>query len=160
MIKNNCGYELLEFIPCEESDVIKYENVTGSGVVYKVDNKYLVGFNNWRKQWEIPAGRIENGETARQAAIRELYEETHQEANNLEFKGLFKKKRPNGEIVYMAIFFCEKEEIVAFVKKDNDENDDIKLWDLKEDIGYVDEIDAEIIRILEIGSYLDREHIH
>ena len=149
MIKNKCGYELLEYIPCKENDLIKYENVTGAGVIYKVDNKYLVGFNNWRKQWEIPAGKIESGETARQTAIRELYEETHQKADNLEFKGLFKKKRPNGEIVYMAIFFCEKEEIITFVKKADDENDNIKLWDLKEDIGYVDEIDAEIIRIIE-----------
>lgn len=59
MIKNNCGYELLEFIPCDENDIIDYENVTSSGVIYKVDNAYLMGFNNWRKQWEIPAGGIE-----------------------------------------------------------------------------------------------------
>lgn len=97
----------------------------------------------------IPAGRIEKGESARQAAIRELFEETHQQVDDIEFKGLFKKKRPNGEIVYMAIFLCVKDRILPFIKKDNDENGEIKLWDLKEDIGYVDEIDLKIIELIE-----------
>lgn len=145
IIKNRCGYELLSYIPCDEQEIINYENVTGAGIVFKVNSSYLIGFNNWRKQWEIPAGRIEKGESARQAVIRELLEETHQKVDDIEFKGLFKKKRPNGEIVYMAIFLCIKDNIVPFVKEDKDENDEIKLWDLKEDIGYVDEIDLKII---------------
>ena len=147
--KNKCGYELLEYIPCDEQEIINYKNVTGAGVVYKVGNKYLIGFNDWRMQWELPVGGIEEGESAKQAAIRELFEETHQKVDNVEFKGLFKKKRPKGEIVYTAIFFCEKDGIVPFVKNDADENVEIKLWDLKEDIGYVDEIDLKIIEILQ-----------
>jgi len=147
--KNKCGYELLEYIPCNEQEIINYENVTGAGIVVKVNDEFLIGFNNWRKQWEMPAGRIEKGESARQAAIRELLEETHQKVENIEFKGLFKKKRPNGEIVYMAIFLCVKDGIVPFVKKEDDEMDEIKLWDLKEDIGYVDEIDLKIIKIVQ-----------
>lgn len=149
IIKNKCGYELLEYIPCNEKEIINYENVTGAGIVVKVNDEFLIGFNNWRKQWEIPAGGIEKGESARQAAIRELFEETHQKVENIEFKGLFKKKRPNGEIVYMAIFLCIKDGIVPFVKKDDDENDEIKLWNLKENIGYVDEIDLKIIEIIQ-----------
>ena len=149
IIKNKCGYELLEYIPCNEQEIINYENVTGAGIVVKVNDEFLIGFNNWRKQWEIPAGGIEKGESARQAAIRELLEETHQKVENMEFKGLFKKKRPNGEIAYMAIFLCEKDGIVPFVKKDDDENDEIKLWNLKENIGYVDEIDLKIIEIIQ-----------
>lgn len=109
----------------------------------------MIGFNDWRMQWELPVGGIEEGETARQAAIRELFEETHQKVDNVEFKGLFKKKRPNDEIVYTAIFFCKEDNIVPFIKNDADENIEIKLWDLNEDIGYVDEIDMEIIRIIE-----------
>lgn len=147
-IKNKCGYELLEYISCLEKEITNYENVTGAGIVFKVNNSYLLGFNNWRKQWEIPAGRIEKGESAREAAIRELFEETHQQVDAVEFKGLFKKKRPNGEIVYMAIFFCIKDGIVSFEKKEEDEFDEIKLWDLKEDIGYVDEIDFKIIEVV------------
>lgn len=149
IIKNKCGYELLEYIPCDEQEIMNYDNVTGAGIVFSVNNKYLIGFNNWRKQWEIPAGRIEGRESARQTAIRELFEETHQQVDDIEFKGLFKKKRPNGEIVYMAIFLCIKDSIVPFVKKEDDENDEIKLWDLNEEIGYVDEIDLKIIQIIQ-----------
>ena len=49
----------------------------------------------------------------------------------------------------MAIFTCVKDSIEPFVKKDEDENDEIKLWDLREDIGYVDEIDLKIIEIIQ-----------
>ena len=146
MISNKVGYELLEFIPCDEKDLVNYENITGAGIVFKVDNNYLVGYNNWRKQWEIPAGKIEEGETAKVAAIRELFEESHQKADNAEFVGLFKKRRPNKEIVYMAIFLCVKDHIVPFIKKDDDEFDEIKLWNLKDEIGDVDKIDLEIIK--------------
>lgn len=49
----------------------------------------------------------------------------------------------------MAIFSCTKDEILPFIKQDNDENDEIKLWDLQEDIGYVDEIDLKIIELIQ-----------
>lgn len=148
LVKNKCGYELLEYIPCREQDIINYENVTSAGVVFEVKGKYLIGWNNWRKQWELAVGGIEKGETPREAATRELFEETHQEVDYLDFEGLFKKARPSGEIVYTAIYYTNKDHISEFIKNDLDENDKIMLWDLKEDIGYVDEIDKEIIRIL------------
>lgn len=52
IIRNKCGYELLEYISCNEEEIINYENVTGAGIVFKVNSNYLIGFNNWRKQWE------------------------------------------------------------------------------------------------------------
>jgi 8-oxo-dGTP pyrophosphatase MutT (NUDIX family) len=36
----------------------------------------LMIFDSWRKEWELPGGTREPGETPRQAAIRELHEET------------------------------------------------------------------------------------
>ena len=98
---------------------------------------------------------VENGSyglclcAERNAIKRELFEETHQEVDYLEFKGLFKKTRPTGEIVYTAIYYTNKDQISEFIKNDLDENDKIMLWDLEEDIGYVDEIDNEIIKILQ-----------
>lgn len=146
MITNRNGYELLEYISCSEEELNNYENITGAGVIFEVDNKYLVGFNNWRLQWEIPAGGIEQGETPKQAALRELKEEAHQEIDDAEFVGLFKKKRPSGEIVHMAIYKYVTDSITPFIKQQDDENDEIKLWDLEENIGNVDEIDKEIIK--------------
>lgn len=147
MIKNRSGYELLEYIPCKEEEISNYKNITSAGIIYIVNNKILIGFNNWRMQWEIPAGRIEKEETPREAAERELYEETHQKVNDMKFSGLFKRKRPNGELTYIAIYLSNEETIMPFIKSDNDEFDTIKLWDLNETIGYVDEVDLEIIKI-------------
>lgn len=85
MIKNKCGYELLDYIPCKEQEIINYNNVTSAGVVFKVKDKYLIGYNDQRAQWELPFGGIENGK--------------------------------------------------------------INLWDAKENIGYIDEIDLKIIEL-------------
>ena len=71
--------------------------------ILKIADKYIVGYNPWRKQWEFPAGGIEEGETSREAAIRELYEETHQKNEMLDFKGLFKVQDARGNIIYTAL---------------------------------------------------------
>ena len=148
IVENKNGYKLLEYIPINEEDIDKYENITSAGVVFEVNGKYLIGWNNWRKQWELAVGGIEKEETPREAAKRELLEETHQEVDYLDFKGLFKKARPTGEIVYTAIYYTNKDQISEFIKNDLDENDKIMLWDLKENIGDVDEIDKEIIKLV------------
>ena len=148
-VENKGGYKLLEYLKINEDNINNYNNITSAGVVLEVDGKYLIGWNNWRKQWELAVGGIEKEETPREAATRELFEETHQKVDYLEFKGLFKKKRPSGEIVYTAIYYTTKDKIAEFIKNDLDENDKIMLWDLKEDIGYIDEIDLEIIKILQ-----------
>lgn len=56
-------------------------------VICQFQARYLIGFNNWRLQWEIPAGKREPKdaptEPVLQTAIRELHEETHQTAQDL-----------------------------------------------------------------------------
>ena len=111
-------------------------------------DKFVVGYNGWRKQWEFPAGGIDSGETAREAAIRELYEETHQRNEQLEFRGLFKVEDAEGQIKYQAIFTCQQEELKLFKHTEIDEMTEIRLWDMREDIGYVDECDVKIVQML------------
>ena len=65
------------------------------------------------------------------------------------FKGLAKVMKPGGEIRYQAIYQCFQEKLLPFDKNDDDEMDEIILWDLVQDIGYVDEID---LKILELSS--------
>ena len=148
LAKNKSGWKLLEYVDIKEKDIEKYSNVTGAYAILKVGDKYVVGYNGWRKQWELPAGGIDEGETAREAAIRELYEETHQRNEQLVFRGLFKVEDAKGNIKYQAIFTCQQDELIPFEHTEFDEMNEIMLWDMKEDIGYVDECDVKIVRIL------------
>ena len=147
--RNRSGWILHEYINIPEEQISEYQNVTGSYAVVKVGNKYLVGYNDWRKQWEFPAGGIEDGETARQAALRELFEETHQGNLNLEFKGLFKVTDSHGKQKYQAVYLGQKEALEPFVYSENDEMSKIRLWDMTEDIGYVDELDVAIVKMVD-----------
>lgn len=146
LAKNRSGWILHEYISIPEEEIAEYPNVTGSYAIVKVGDQYLVGYNDWRKQWEFPAGGIEDGETARQAAFRELMEETHQSIPDLEFKGLFRVTDSHGTQKYQAVFLGEKEALEPFVCSEGDEMSEIRLWDLKEDIGYVDELDVAIVK--------------
>lgn len=148
LAKNKSGWKLLEYIDIREEDIEKYPNVTGAYAILKVGDKYVVGYNGWRKQWEFPAGGIDVGETAREAAIRELYEETHQRNEQLEFRGLFKVEDAKGHIKYQAIFTCQQNELMSFEHTEVDEMNEIMLWDMKEDIGYVDECDVKIVQMI------------
>ena len=56
--KNKSGWSLIEYFNIREDDIEKYENITGAYAIIRVDDKYVVGYNKWRKQWEFPAGGI------------------------------------------------------------------------------------------------------
>ena len=150
--KNKSGWILHEYISIQEEQISEYPNVTGSYAIVKVGDRYLIGYNDWRKQWEFPAGGIENGETARQAAYRELLEETHQGNLELEFKGLLNVTDSHGKQKYQAVFLGQKGALEPFVYSENDEMSKISLWDMKEDIGYVDELDVAIVKAIETQS--------
>ena len=73
-------------------------------------------------------------------------EETHQSIPDLEFKGLFRVTDSHGTQKYQAVFLGEKEALEPFGCSEGDEMSEIRLWDLKEDIGYVDELDLAIVK--------------
>ncbi|WP_019412698.1 NUDIX domain-containing protein [Paenisporosarcina sp. TG20] len=138
------GLKFLEFISTKEEDTYNYQQVAGSFAVIKCEEKYLFCYNIWRKQWELPAGRREGDETPKDCAIRELYEETGQIVSNLEFRGLLKTENTmNGEIKFNPVYFTTTEKLQPF--KENEETSEIMLWDLKEEIGYIDSVDIRIL---------------
>lgn len=53
-------------------------SVCNALLVIRHDDKFLLMFNKWKKYWELPGGIIDEGETARECAVRELLEETNQ----------------------------------------------------------------------------------
>ncbi len=146
LAQNKSGWKLLEYLNIGEERIGDYENVTGAFAIINVGDKFLVGFNPMRQQWEFPAGGIEEGETAREAAVRELFEETYQIQRELNFAGLFKVMDPKGIIKYQAVFTGELPELQPFIHSEGDEMTRLRLWDLKEDIGYVDECDLAIAK--------------
>lgn len=141
--KNN-GFDFLEFIQINEQSINDYKPLAGSFAVVMCEGKYLVCFNKWRSQWELPAGRREGKETSKECAIRELYEETGQIVPSLKFKGLLKaKSQKTGKLKFNPVYSAAIDRLQPFLE--NDETTQIKLWDLKEDIGLFDEVDLNIL---------------
>ena len=76
IVKNAKGNELLDVIDVPEEQAEKmYKPVNHCLAVVKVGNDYLMGWNHWRKDWEIFGGCKEDGEDMRQCIIRECKEE-------------------------------------------------------------------------------------
>jgi 8-oxo-dGTP diphosphatase len=141
------GIEFLDFIRMSEENMFHYQPLAGSFAVMKCEGKFLMCYNVWRKQWELPAGRREGGETPKECAIREAFEETGQIVNDLEFKGLLKSKKSiSGEVRYNPVYFTEMEKLQPFIE--NEETSEIRLWDLKEEIGYLDSVDIRIFEFI------------
>lgn len=158
LAQNKSGWMLLEYFDIMEKDISMYENVTGAYAIIMVGDKFLVGYNNWRKQWEFPAGGIEENETPRQAAIRELFEETHQTISDLTFNGLVKVKDAKGSLKYQAVYVGKINELTSFTHNEGDEMDKLYLWDMKENIGYVDECDVKIVEIVYRNLLADKKN--
>ena len=56
------GNKLLDFIKTDEGEaVLNYAPITGCLLVVKIGDDYLMGFNHWRKRWEIFGGCVEKG---------------------------------------------------------------------------------------------------
>ncbi|MBQ9886435.1 MAG: NUDIX hydrolase [Lachnospiraceae bacterium] len=70
------GNKLLELIEINEDDAaLQFSPITVCLLVVKIGKDYLMGFNHWRKVWEIFGGCPEEGETIREAMVREAKEE-------------------------------------------------------------------------------------
>lgn len=150
LAKSRAGIELINYydIPEDSINENQYTPLTGSYAIVRVGNKILIGYNKWRQQWEFPAGKIEEGETARAAAIRELYEETHQKVEELKFCGLFRiydtKKKTYR---FRAVYFGETDKLDEFDSEKNEEMTKIMLWNGEDDIGYFDEVDLKMVEM-------------
>ncbi|WP_404443182.1 NUDIX hydrolase [Sutcliffiella horikoshii] len=142
LTKNN-GREFVDFIRMSEKDMVNYLPLAGSFAVIKCEGKYLMCYNVWREQWELPAGRREGRETPKECAIRELFEETGQMVSDLTFKGLLKSQKAiSGEFKFNPVYFSEMKKLQPFIE--NGETSEIRLWDLKEKLGYFDSVDIRI----------------
>jgi 8-oxo-dGTP diphosphatase len=145
-LKNN-GYEFMDFLHISEEEIFTYGPLGGSFAVVKYGGKVLMCYNVRRKQWELPAGWREGDEIPKECAARELYEETGQAVSDLEFSGLLKSKNIiTGEVKYNPVYAAVVEELQPFIE--NEETSEIRLWDLKEEIGDLDMVDIRILDVV------------
>ncbi|MBD2848685.1 NUDIX domain-containing protein [Paenibacillus sp. IB182496] len=143
---NRKGDVFEEFIKTKEDqfDNIDINPITHALVVAKNKDGFLLLFNSWKKNWELPGGMIEAGETLRDCAEREMFEETNQIPERIEFRGLMKFTLKSGKVEYGGLFSADIELERPFLK--NDEANKIIFWDGTTEIGYIDEIDKELLK--------------
>jgi len=97
IVKDAKGNELLEVIDVlEERAEELYSPINHCLAVVKVGDEYLMGWNHWRKDWEIFGGCIEVEENMRQCIIRECKEELGIENVAFTYLGLMYYKMAPG----------------------------------------------------------------
>jgi 8-oxo-dGTP diphosphatase len=115
-------------------------------VVVGWDDQVLLGFNVTRQQWEVPGGSLEAGESARDAAIRELTEETgiHVERLSLVARAVFTFA---GDVTKFEaeIFTLTLDSAPDLIE--NEELNNFVWWDPASDVWEgLSRVDAEIVR--------------
>lgn len=90
--------------------------------------KYKIG--NFRENYfDIPGGKIEEGETAEQTAIREVKEETGIRVKNLKFRGVMNLYTPHCHFI-LNLFICNEYEKNQPVETE----DNYSMWMSREEL--------------------------
>ncbi len=93
IVKDYKGNELMEILDVDENSAMEqYAPVTHCLAVVMVGGDYLLGWNRWRKDWEIFGGCMEEGETMRECITRECLEEIGLSDLSVAYKGLMHLK--------------------------------------------------------------------
>jgi 8-oxo-dGTP pyrophosphatase MutT (NUDIX family) len=112
-------------------------------------DRVLMAFDRFRQNWELPGGRIDPGETTRQAAARELLEETgHVPEGRLSFAGFAHFMVASGQRTEYAALFSGRGTDATPAFQPNDEIAAIRWWDLAEPLpGRLQPLDACLARL-------------
>ena len=125
------GNALRSFEVLPEDQLVRLDPSTPlplSLVVLWCAGRCLMVFDRWKQEWELPGGQIEEGESPREAAWRELHEETGQRPDVLTFAGvvtfaLGSEQRQEHAAVYTGTLRSEGDFVV------NQEIERIIWWD-------------------------------
>jgi 8-oxo-dGTP pyrophosphatase MutT (NUDIX family) len=106
-----------------KSEKKKQETQIASIAAFK-DGKLLVGKRNDNQKWTLPGGHIEEGESHREAAARELLEETGLEASNLEYLGTGVVSRGNKTLR----IYCYQADVEGEPSGEQDPDNECSEW--------------------------------
>lgn len=102
--KDKTGDELIDIIKISEAEISDYSPVNHALLIVKMGDNYLLGWNHYRKSWEIFGGCIEKQESPKKCIIREANEELGLENCDFTFIGLIKYSKASGH-------FCSERHI-------------------------------------------------
>lgn len=148
IIVNKHGHSLNSFEYINDIDQLKdVQGIYGGNAILLYKGKLVLCWNKYRNNWELPGGGKEKGEDLTQCVIREIYEEISQIVTDLQICCLYKVFIPriNKEITG-ATFYGELKELTDFLA--NEEMSKMALWDMKSDIGDMDEVDMKIVDLI------------
>jgi 8-oxo-dGTP diphosphatase len=133
LARSKFGSELRDYYVTDIIDIpdhLKHIPLTFSVAVLRHQGQIVMVYDRGRKQWEIPGGGLEPGETPYECVIREIFEESGQRASNLRLCGIFSfylKSKDNCELG--ALYIGDVEELLPFAG--NDEISEMRLWDMR-----------------------------
>ncbi|MEU8223349.1 NUDIX hydrolase [Kribbella sp. NPDC048915] len=143
------GSALLRFEPVPEHELAHLDPavpLTASLVVLWYGGHCLMVFNRFRQAWELPGGMIDPGETPRQAALRELLEESGQRPETLNCAGAaLIRAAPDNRVEYLAIYRGTISSPQPFTP--NDEMSDSTWWTPATPLPALLPIDAALARL-------------
>jgi 8-oxo-dGTP pyrophosphatase MutT (NUDIX family) len=110
------------------------------------DGRVLLVHDAWRREWELPGGTIDDGEGARDAAVRAFVEETGARPGDVSFVGVATVQLGHERrIEYAAVYRTALAAVPAFEPKDD--VDGIVWWDLSSELPGLSPIDAHLARL-------------
>ncbi len=140
---------LVDFWRCAESDLTDLDPAIPmplSLLVAEHDGRVLLVHNAWRREWELPGGLIEEGESAREAAAREFLEETGTPPDEIEFVGVGTVQLGHERrIEYAAVYRTTLTRLAEFTP--NAEIDGLEWWDLSSELPGLSAIDAHLAQV-------------
>jgi 8-oxo-dGTP diphosphatase len=89
LAENQDGHRLVRLLETNETSLTGIENLTHAKLVARHDEKVLLVFDRRTQRWQLPGGAVEEAESARACAVRELREESSNECDESALRFLF-----------------------------------------------------------------------